>query len=87
MKVMYDVNEVIAAAKYLAENNTKLNKDSQEIFDCIVADIIKFASDADVAFVGTGGYLLTFDQSDDTLFVDIYISPSFDEGFYITMEL
>ena len=50
-------------------------------------NINKYATDPDVSFMATCGYLITFCEGDDIIAVDVYVRPTFDEGFYDTREL
>ena len=83
MKIIYCVDDVLAAAKYIAKHNHRLDMDEHEIYDLIMSYISKGRSTA------TAGFKLSiYNISDNTFECDVTINPSFkDDCVHATLEV
>jgi hypothetical protein len=80
MKIIYDLDSVSSAAKYLEEHNRN-GKEREEIAKQILSYIRKHAK-TKVTYTGTGGFLVVFDEIDDGIIcADVYVQPTFDHCF------
>jgi ribosome-binding factor A len=78
MKIIYDLDSVSSAAKYLEEHN---NKEREQIAKEIL-DFIRNYAKTKVKYAGTGGFMVIFDEMDeDTVCADVYVQPTFDHCF------
>ena len=87
-KIIFDLNALSSAARYLEEHNSN-GKEREEIAGMIMNDIKRYSFDPDCWFTGTAGYYLLFDQvNDETVSVDIMVSTSFgDNHCFMEMEV
>lgn len=85
--VKYNPEEILAAARYLHENNLSTprmaERSVQDWFDdilvCARRGVIR-----GVSYIGTSGYLLTFDHDGEFVYFDVHVSPYWtDEEFVL----
>lgn len=78
-KVMYNVNNIMAAARYVYFENDDVYESVQDAHDHIWNTIKRYAHNKNVGFVGTGGYLVQFSEEPDALYIDVYVDPDLSE--------
>jgi hypothetical protein len=83
MKLLYDIQSVLGAAKYLEPFT---GKEREEIAQKILADIRTYAK-KDVSMTGTLGYVILFDRGNEYISAEVCVSPSFGEHFFMEEEL
>jgi hypothetical protein len=80
MKIIYDLDSVSSAAKYLETFNSN-GREREQIAKEII-DFIKKYAKTSVKYTGTGGFLVVFDEIDDGIIcADVYVQPTFDHCF------
>jgi hypothetical protein len=80
MKLIYDLDSVSSAAKYLETFNSN-GKVREQIAKEII-DFIKKYAKTSVKYTETGGFLVVFDEIDDGIVcADVYVQPTFDHCF------
>lgn len=85
-KVMYCVNDVLAAAKYLSRNNTLLRKEPDDIYQDIIQDMHRCVKNQ---WEGTsiGGYTIQKSFIGDGVYeCSVTVSPNFDLDLVYTTE-
>lgn len=76
MKVLYSINEVMGAARYLAKNHPSVKKDVQEWYDKIIDHITKMATEP-CDMTGTAGYVINyFDEDEEFVMAQVSVSAS-----------
>jgi hypothetical protein len=83
MKLLYDIQSVLGAAKYLEPFT---GKEREEIAQKILSDIRTYAK-KDVSMTGTLGYVILFDRGNEYINAEVCVSPSFGEHFFMEEEL
>ena len=83
MKIIYCVDDVLAAAKYIAKHNHRLDMDEHEIYDLIMKYVGRGKN------TGTAGFHIRFGYiSDDTFECSVTVTPSFeDDCVHATLEV
>ena len=86
-KIIFDLNALSGAARYLEEHNSN-GKEREEIAAMMMDDIKRYAFDELCSGTGTAGYYIFFDHVDnDTVSVDILVQPTFgDNHCFMEME-
>jgi ribosome-binding factor A len=80
MKIIYDLDSVSSAAKYLETFNSN-GREREQIAKEII-DFIRNYTKTKVNYAGTGGFMVVFDEMDeDTVCADVYVQPTFDHCF------
>jgi len=83
MKLLYDIQSVLGAAKYLEPFT---GKEREEIAQKILSDIRTYAK-KDISMTGTLGYVILFDRGNEYINAEVCVSPSFGEHFFMEEEL
>ena len=90
MKLLYDIQSVLGAAKYL---EPLTGKDREEIAQKILTDIRAHAK-KDTLVTGTLGYVILFDRSTESILLhneyvsaEVYVSPGFGDHFFMEEEV
>jgi len=83
MKLLYDIQSVLGAAKYLEPFT---GKEREEIAQKILSDIRAYAK-KDISMTGTMGYMILFDRGNEYISAEVCVSPSFGEHFFMEEEL
>ena len=85
MKLMYDMNSVAQAAVYLEKHNSN-GKEREEIAQDILDTMMKYAKE-ETSFVGTGGYLIRYEELGlDMVVAEVTVNSSF-ESLYVTVNV
>jgi predicted Holliday junction resolvase-like endonuclease len=80
MKIIYDLDSVSSAAKYLEEHNSN-GKVREQIAKHIIDYMKEYAKKGE-SHVGTSGFLIIFDHLDEGIVcADVYVQPTFDHCF------
>jgi hypothetical protein len=78
MKVLYAINEVMGAARYLAENHPTVKKDTQEWYDKII-DHIKDMANEPCSMTSTAGYVINyFDECEEYVYAQVSVVAGMD---------
>lgn len=76
MKVIYSINEVMGAARYLANNHPSVKKDVQEWHDKIIDHIERLANEP-CDMTGTAGYVINYyDECEEYVVAQVSVSAS-----------
>lgn len=77
--MVYDPEQVLMAARFLAQNNNvgirNQNREAQDWYDDILNNA-RFNAKKDIGFFATGGYLILFDSSDENVYIEVYVEPN-----------
>lgn len=75
MKLSYCLENVMAAAKFIYENN-HIYEDPQDAYESIIELIHEYATNDYTSAVGMGGFYVVFrEDMEDVIFADVLVSP------------
>ena len=83
MKIMYDLNSLLATGEFLAERNSQLWDSPSDVCTAIKRDMVHGAR-CGYLQSATGGYTLTFSDEDTYIGVSIHVNPGI--GKYVFVE-
>jgi hypothetical protein len=83
MKLLYDIQSVLGAAKYL---EPLTGKEREEIAQKILTDIRTYAK-KETLMTGTMGYVILFDRGNEYVSAEVYVSPGFGDHFFMEENL
>lgn len=76
MKVIYEINEVLGAARYLADNHPTVDNEMQEWYDQIIDHIKRLATEP-CDMTCTAGYVINyFDKCEEYVMAQVSVSAS-----------
>lgn len=79
MKVLYSIDEVMGAARYLAKNHPSVKKDVQEWYDAIISHITKLSTE-NCDMTSTAGYVINYyDECEEFIHVQVSVSAGLGE--------
>jgi len=84
MKLLYDIQSVLSAAKYLEQYHDHMER--EDIADRILTDIRAGAKKGE-AMSATMGYMIDFDYGHDHVAAVVYVTPSWGDSFFMEEEL
>jgi hypothetical protein len=84
MKLLYDIQSVLSAAKYLEQYHEDTER--EDIAKEILADIRGFAK-TDLDSTSTMGYVILFDRGNEYVSAEVFVTPNFADGFFMEEEV